>query len=139
MTTEPRSPRPRLTPPPREMSEFFFEQRLYDFTNKNLSSFLTEDMKKYMDENMEAKEKVGAMLLAFEYFNAISEIKLEYDKDEFLNYKTTLFRRLKTNLKSIGFIVIFILFLLGLMLNLKEVIAFFTPYYEMILGFTSKK
>ncbi len=130
MSMEPRMPRSRLSPPPREMSEFFFEQRLYDFTNKKLSPFLTEDMKKYMDDNMEAKEKVGAMLLAFEYFNAISEIKLEYDKSEFLNYRKTWFKSLKANLKIICFVILFFAFFLGLLLNLTEVVQFFSPYFE---------
>lgn len=130
MNIEPRTPRERLTPPSREMSDFFFEQRLYDFTNKNLSTFQTEDMKKYMDEHVDAKEKVGAMLLAFEYFNAISEIKLEYDKAEFLTYENTLYRKLKANMKWIAFTVMTLLLLGALLANLNAIIVYFTPYLQ---------
>ena len=130
MNIEPRTPRERLTPPSREMSDFFFEQRLYDFTNKNLSSFQTDDMKKYMDEHVDAKEKVGAMLLAFEYFNAISEIKLEYDKAEFLTYEHTLYRKFKANFKWISFGIITILLLFALIANLNEIIVYFSPYLQ---------
>lgn len=127
---EPRPPRERLTPPSREMSDFFFEQRLYDFTNKNLSSFQTDDMKRYMEEHIDAKEKVGAMLLAFEYFNAISEIKLEYDKAEFLTYENTLYRKLKANIKWIGFTLLGVLLLSALLANLNDLVIYFGPYLQ---------
>jgi hypothetical protein len=130
MTLDPRPERSRLTPPSREMSDFFFEQRLFDFTTKNLAPYLTDEMKKYMDENMEAKEKVGAMLLAFEYFNAISEIKLEYDKSEFLTYENNWYRKLKANFKTISFIIIFLAIAMALIVNLSEVMAYFGPLLE---------
>ena len=133
MSLEPRTSRPRLNPPSREMSEFLFEQRLFDFTNKNLAPYLTDDMKKYMDENLEAKEKVGAMLLAFEYFNAISEINLEYDKSEFLTFENTLLKKIKANIKKIGFVFLFICVLCALIVNLNDIVIFFKPWIETYL------
>lgn len=130
MSIDPRVERPRLNPPSREMSDFFFEQRLFDFTTKNLAPYLTDEMKKYMDENMEAKEKVGAMLLAFEYFNAISEIKLEYDKSEFLTYENNWYRKLKANFKTIIFVLIFVLIATALLANLNDIIIYFNPIFE---------
>lgn len=127
MSLEPKNfSRERLSPPSRDMSDFFFEQRLYDFTNKNLSAVLTEDMKKYMDENIEAKEKVGAMLLAFEYFNSISEIKLEYNKDEFLVSDKTWFQRIHANVRWMGFLVLVLSLFLALILNFKDIIQYFS-------------
>ncbi len=123
-------PRSRLIPPTREMSDFFFEQRLFDFTTKNLAPYLTDEMKKYMDENMDAKEKVGAMLLAFEYFNAISEINLEYDKAEFLTYENSWYRKFKANFKIISSILLFIFILLALLMNLNDIILYFRPMFE---------
>lgn len=135
MSLEPRPPRERLIPPSREMSDFFFEQRLYDFTNKNLSPFQTDDMKKYIDEHVDAKEKVGAMLLAFEYFNAISEIKLEYDKGEFLSYENTWSRRLKANMKKIVFVIISLLLLMALLVNLGDIVEYFQPYLQTLMSY----
>ena len=133
MSIDPRVERPRLNPPSREMSDFFFEQRLFDFTTKNLAPYLTDEMKKHMDENMEAKEKVGAMLLAFEYFNAISEIKLEYDKAEFLTYENSWYRKLKANFKTMSFVLLFILIALTLLANLNEVLDYFIPLFDKYL------
>lgn len=128
MTPETKTQRERLKPPSRDVSDFFFEQRLYDFTNKNLSTHVTEDMKKYMDDNMEAKEKVGAMLLAFEYFNAISEIKLDYNKDEFLSNKKTWIQKLRANAKVMGFTFLILFIALALLVNLQAVISYFESF-----------
>lgn len=125
---ETQKPRERLRPPSRDVSDFFFEQRLYDFANKNLDSHVTEDMKKYMDENTDAKEKVGAMLLAFEYFNSISEIKLEYDKNEFLDFKKTWLYKLRINMKWIAFgFLVFMIFIV-MLINLDPLLEYFGPY-----------
>lgn len=123
------SSRQRLKPPPRVVSDFFFEQRLYDFANKNLEAHVTEDMKKYMDESSDAKEKVGALLLAFEYFNAISEIKLEYDKNEFLNFKKDWIYQLRINLKWILFGGLLFFIFIVMLFNLEALINYFGPYF----------
>lgn len=128
MQTDLRNQRERLKPPSRDVSDFFFDQRLYDYTNKNLDSHITEDMKKYMDSNPEAKEKVGAMLLAFEYFNTISEVKLEYDTDEFLNYELTLWKRFCTNLKWFLLLALILLIFVAAAMNFDEVLTYFGPY-----------
>lgn len=109
----PTSHRHRLSPPLRDVSEFFFEQRLFDFTNKKLQTHLNQDMKAYIKNNVEAKEKVGAMLLAYEYFNAISEIKIKYDEKEFLDIFPSLKKRFFYKFK-VFFVIVFFLFVLSL-------------------------
>ncbi len=120
--------RERLKPPSRDVSDFFFEQRLYDYANKNLDSHVNDDMKKYMDENIEAKEKVGALLLAFEYFNAISEIKLEYDKNEFLNFKKNWVYKIRTNMKWIAFGTLVFCIFVVMSFNINSILDYFGPY-----------
>jgi hypothetical protein len=128
MIPETKPQRDRLKPPSRDVSDFFFEQRLYDFTNKNLPSHATEDMKKYMDDNMEAKEKVGAMLLAFEYFNSIAEIKLDYNKDEFLTNKKTWIQWLRAKTKMLVFSLLTLFICLALLVNLQDIIKYFESF-----------
>lgn len=128
-TEEPKKERERLKPPKRGMSEFFFEQRLFDFTNKNLQPYITEEMKKYMDENAIAKEKVGSMLLAFEYFNAISEIQLEYNAKDFLDVKSSFKQKMARNIKRIFFFIFFLCIVLILLSNLEALINYFGPYF----------
>lgn len=122
----------RLAPPQREVSDFFFEQRLYDFANKNLEEHVNNDMKKHMDENPESKEKVGAMLLAFEYFNSISEIKIDYDEKEFLNARRSFASRLRKKVRVISFLMLFLLMILVFLFSLEDVIVYFTNYVEFL-------
>lgn len=119
--------RERLSPPPREVSDFLFEQRIFDFANKNLDPFTYKDMKSYMDKNIDAKEKVGAILLAFEYFNAISEIQVKYEPGDFLKTKRSFMSKLKTRLKHLGILLFFMVLIGVIVLCAEDLIAYFEP------------
>lgn len=125
----------RLTPPPREVSDFMFEQRLFDFANKNLSAFTYRDMKNHMDSHMEAREKVGAILLAFEYFNAISEIQIEYDGSGFASKKRGLWSRIKPRLKHLAVLVFFLVLFVIVYLCLEDLIQYFQPRIQEMMVF----
>lgn len=117
----------RLSPPPREISDFMFEQRIFDFANKNLDPFSYRDMRKHMDASIEAREKVGAVLLAFEYFSAISEIKMEYDETSFLKQKTSKWRSFRSKLKPLMAFLLFVALFAVLWFCADDLQTYFGP------------
>lgn len=120
----------RLTPPPRELSDFMFEQRLFDFANKNLTSFTYRDMKHYMDHNPEAREKVGAVLLAFEYFSAISEIQVGYDDSVFAKKHKRRWHKLRSKMQTLIAVFFFLALFLVIYLCFEDLVAYFGPRFE---------
>lgn len=117
----------RLSPPPKEISDFMFEQRLFDFANKNLASFTYRDMKNHMDSNMDAREKVGAILLAFEYFNAIAEIQIEYDDSSLKKKHKRRWYKFKSKFRVLVGALFFAALFLVLYLCFEDLLVYFAP------------
>ncbi|MCO5112624.1 MAG: hypothetical protein M9899_00455 [Bdellovibrionaceae bacterium] len=128
----------RLTPPPKEISDFMFEQRLFDFANKDMSSFTYRDMKHHMDNNIDAREKVGAVLLAFEYFNAISEIQIEYDDSIFTKKNKQRWYKLKSKFKTIVGTIFFMALFFVLYLCYEDLTEYFTPRLQELKSWLSE-
>ena len=102
-----------------------FDPAGYVEVRKKLETYINKDMKAHIENNVGAKEKVGAMLLAYEYFNAISEINIKYDEREFLEAFPSFGKRLFHKLK-IFFFIFFILFLVSLAyINAPSMIEYF--------------
>jgi len=67
-----------------ELSSFFFENKLYEFSQKKLNDHDREAMKRMTSTSPEAKYKIGMVLLSLEYLEKIDEISMDIDKNEML-------------------------------------------------------
>lgn len=68
-----------------DMSPFFFENKLYEFSQKKLTDFDRTAMKKMTATSPEAKYKIGMVLLSLEYLDKMNEVFLTVDKNEMIS------------------------------------------------------
>jgi len=71
--------------PKLEMSSFFFENKLYEFSQKKLNASDRESMKSMTSHSPEAKYKIGMVLLSLEYLNKIDAVRMDIDQQALLN------------------------------------------------------
>lgn len=70
--------------PGKYISSFFYENKLYEFSQKELSSENRVRMKKLAETLPEARHEIGRVLLALEYLQKLSNVSLEIKN---INYK----------------------------------------------------
>lgn len=70
--------------PKQDLSPFFFENRLYEFSQKKLKKFERDAMKKMTSASPEAKYRVGMVLMSLEYLEKIQDVTLSINKEELL-------------------------------------------------------
>ncbi len=105
-------------------SSFFYENKLYEFSQKKLSKADHLVMKKMSGKTSELKYEIGGVLLSLEYLNKLKEVSLEVKKIDYENlekksflYKTFIFLFfivLTTAFSVSGYYVIRIFFQEGL-------------------------
>lgn len=69
--------------PKREISPFFYENKLYEFSQKKLSSDDRAEMKKMIENDHDSKYGIGGVLLSLEYLQKLSEVNLEVKEVEY--------------------------------------------------------
>jgi hypothetical protein len=67
-----------------DLSPFFFENKLYEFSQKKLNERDREAMKRMTTTSPEAKYKIGMVLLSLEYLEKIEHVSMDIDKNEML-------------------------------------------------------
>lgn len=97
--------------PSKEMSTFFYENKLYEFSQKELSDHDRSQMKLMSETVPEAKYSIGGVLMSLEYLSQLSSVVLEVkDMDyEALGKKT----KLQYFLNGLFFLLLTIIFSLS--------------------------
>lgn len=68
----------------KELSHFFFENKLYEFSQKKLNTFERDLMKAMTEKSPEAKYSIGMVLMSLEYLTKIQGVQLEVDSTELI-------------------------------------------------------
>ena len=69
--------------PKRKISSFFYENKLYEFSQKKLSPEDRAEMKKMVGGDHDSKYGIGGVLLSLEYLKKLSEVSLEVKEVEY--------------------------------------------------------
>jgi|GEM_PF-3245020 len=107
------------------LSPFFFENKLYEFSQKKLKEFDRNAMKQMTANSPEAKYKIGMVLLSLEYLDKMDEIIMDVDKEEIL-----LATRKKERLSKI---LNFAFFLILTICFFTSGYIFLSTYYKRVL------
>lgn len=68
----------------KELSHFFFENKLYEFSQKEMTFFERDLMKTMTEKSPEAKYSIGMVLMSLEYLAKIQGVQLEVDSSELI-------------------------------------------------------
>ena len=66
----------------RELTPFFFENKLYEFSQKKLDAFNRQLMKKMTEDSPEAKYTIGKVLMSLEYLEKIQDVNLDMNLED---------------------------------------------------------
>jgi hypothetical protein len=69
--------------PRRELSTFFYENKLYEFSQKELPPDDRMQMKKMAETSPEAKYSIGGVLMALEYLEQLSSVSLHVSDSDY--------------------------------------------------------
>ncbi len=69
----------------KELSSFFYENKLYEFSQKELSEVDRVKMKKMAETLPDAKYRIGSVLLSLEYLEQLSGVTLEIKDQDYEN------------------------------------------------------
>lgn len=89
--------------PPQNLSYFFYESKLYDYSQKRLSDFERNAMKAWAEESPEAKHSLGSLLMALEYLEKINTVSIEFGEEKLL--KELQKSKKKSRLLHFGFFI----------------------------------
>ena len=70
--------------PKKVLSSFFFENRLYEFSQKKLKPSDRLAMKSMTSESPDAKYRIGTVLMSLEYLEKIEDVVLTVNEEELL-------------------------------------------------------
>lgn len=94
--------------PNKEVSNFFYENKLYEFSQKKLSVADRSQMKEMAETSPEAKYGIGRVLLSLEYLEQLSSVVLEIKDQDYENLgKRT---KLEHGINILFFIVLTLIF-----------------------------
>ncbi len=92
----------------KKISTFFYENKLYEFSQKELSEVDRLKMKEMAESIPEAKYEIGGVLLGLEYLNKLQDVTLEVKDIDYENLgKRSRFQKV---LNIIFFVLLTIIF-----------------------------
>lgn len=89
--------------PKRKPSDFFFSNKIYDYSQKNLSDLDRKLMKSHSEKNTEQKRLLASSLMALEYLENLKKTSLNEDQVKLI---IKVEKRKRNFLNSIIFIVL---------------------------------